>query len=430
MRSQEIQRRNDAAIPLPNDLATARHHIEERRAFLRRMSLAMAAGVAGTRWLGPACRAATGLAAGPELTRFPEKTDLIFQTGRPPNLETPLRYFREDLTPNEAFYVRWHLAILPTRVDLAEFRLNLGGHVEQPLSLSLEELRKDYEPVSLVAVNQCSGNSRSLYQPRMPGVQWGNGALGNARWTGVRLVDLLAKAKVKAKAVDVSFNGLDGPVLPAAKDFAGTPDFIKSLSIDHAADGEVMVAYEMNGKPLPMLNGFPLRLVVPGWYATYWVKALNEITVLDKPFDGFWMAKAYRVPNTPDFQESPKALAKDTVPISRMTVRSLFVRPEPAEAVPAGKADEVQGLAMDGGKGIRKVEISTDGGQTWADAKLDPELGRYSWRRWRLPWTPQPGKYRLMAKATNAAGETQTTSQWNRSGYARNVIESVDVEVQ
>ena len=427
---QGIPGPNEAKAGSRSGVANARHRGSQRRAFLRGMAGAIAGATVAGGWPAEMCQKANGAAPRPEMTRFPEKADLILQTGRPPNLETPLRYFREDLTPNDAFYVRWHLAVLPTRVDETEFRLNLSGHVERPLSLSLGELRKDFEPVSLVAVNQCSGNSRSLYQPRMPGVQWGNGALGNARWTGVRLKDLLAKAKVKAKAVDVSFNGLDGPVLPAAKNFAGTPDFVKSLSFDHAADGEVMVAYEMNGQPLPMLNGFPLRLVVPGWYATYWVKALNEITVLDKPFDGFWMAKAYRVPNTPDFQESPKALAKDTVPINRMTVRSLFVRPEPAEAIHGGAAYEIQGLAMDGGKGIQKVEVSTDGGKTWAEAKLDPELGRYSWRRWRLTWTPQPGKHRLMAKATNAAGETQTISQWNRSGYARNVIEFLDVEVE
>jgi DMSO/TMAO reductase YedYZ molybdopterin-dependent catalytic subunit len=281
----------------------------------------------------------------------------------------------------------------------------------------------------VVAVNQCSGNSRSLYEPRMPGVQWGNGAIGNARWTGVRLRDLLAKAKVKAGAVDVSFNGLDEPTLPAAPNFAGTPDFVKSLPFDRANDGEAMVAYEMNGQPLPMLNGFPLRLVVPGWYATYWVKALNEITVLDKPFEGFWVAKAYRVPNTPDFQESPKALAKETIPINRMTVRSLFVRPEPDEAVTAGAAYEVQGLALDGGSGVKTVEVSTDGGDTWSTAKLDPDLGKYSWRRWRFAWQPQRGNHRLMVRATNTTGEKQTTAQWNRSGYARNVIESVDVKV-
>jgi DMSO/TMAO reductase YedYZ molybdopterin-dependent catalytic subunit len=325
------------------------------------------------------------------------------------------------------FYSRWHLSVLPTVVDTASFRLSLGGHVQRPLSLSLEEIRKSFEPVSLAAVNQCSGNSRSLFEPRMPGVQWGNGAIGNARWTGVRLKELLARAQVKAKAVDVSFNGLDGPALPAAPGFAGTPDFEKSLPFDRANDGEVMVAYEMNGQPLPMLNGFPLRLIVPGWYATYWVKALNQITVHEKAFDGFWMAKAYRVPNTPDFQEDPKNLAKETIPIGRMTTRSLFARPLGGEMLAAGKPYEVQGVALDGGSGIRKVEISTNGGQAWMEAKLDADLGRYSWRRWRYMWQPAAGRHRLMVKATSAAGETQTSRQWNRSGYARNVIESMEI---
>lgn len=365
----------------------------------------------------------------PVTMKFPEKAELLLQSDRPPNLESPLHVFRDDITSNENFYVRWHLGILPTKVDTATFRLTIGGHVGQPLSLSIDELKKNFEAVSVIAVNQCSGNSRSKYEPRMPGVQWGNGAMGNAKWTGVRLRDLLTKSNVKPGAVEVSFNGLDEPTLPAATGFAGTPDFVKSLPFDRANDGEVMVAYEMNGEPLPMLNGFPLRLVVPGWYATYWVKALNQIEVLDKPFTGFWMAKAYRVPNTPDFQEAPKALAKDTVPIHRMTVRSLFVRPEPNEKVAAGTEYEVQGLAIDGGSGTKKVEISLDAGQTWTDAKLDPELGKYSWRRWRFAWKPVPGKHQIRVRATNAAGETQTTAQWNRSGYARNVIESLEVNV-
>jgi DMSO/TMAO reductase YedYZ molybdopterin-dependent catalytic subunit len=185
----------------------------------------------------------------------------------------------------------------------------------------------------------------------------------------------------------------------------------------------------MNGAPLPMLNGFPLRLIVPGWYATYWVKALDEITVLQRPFDGFWMAKAYRVPNTPDHQEAPDKLAKETVPISAMTVRSLFVRPEPQERIAPETNYEVQGIALDSGKGIRKVELSTDGGTTWQDTRLDPEIGRYSWRRWRFDWKPQAGMHRFMVKATNNAGQTQTHAQWNRSGYARNVIETIDVNV-
>jgi DMSO/TMAO reductase YedYZ molybdopterin-dependent catalytic subunit len=374
------------------------------------------------------------LAPWPEMARFPGKTDLILQTDRPPNLETPLKYFREDLTPNDAFYVRWHLSDLPTRVDANRYRLTVGGHVENALSLSLDELRRNFERFEIIAVNQCSGNSRSKFTPRMPGVQWGNGALGNARWSGVRLRDLLAKAKVRANAVEVSFQGLDKPTLPAAPGFAGMPDFVKSLAFDRANDGEVMLAYEMNGQPLPMLNGFPLRLVVPGWYATYWVKALSEIMVLDKPFDGFWMAKAYRVPNTPGFVEAVDPLAKETVPITRMTVRSLFVRPEPDERVAADADFEVQGLALDGGSGIARVEISADSGNTWSDAKLDREiaageLGKYSWRRWRYNWRPRSGMHQLMVRATNHAGETQPKEQWNRSGYARNVIESLTVNV-
>src|SRR5688572_15314507 len=308
-----------------------------RRRFLKVVGGAVAGGAVGTSlprlgWGRAAATGADDVARGPALV-FPEKFPLITLTDRPPNLETPLEYFREDLTPNEAFYVRWHLGITPVRLDVAKFRLRLGGHVERRVEWSLEQLRKDFEPASVIAVNQCSGNSRKFYSPRMPGVQWGNGACGNARWTAVPLTALLAKAGVKAGAVDVTFDGMDGPTLPAAENFAGTPHFIKSLPFDRANDGEVLVAYQMNDADLPMLNGFPLRLVVPGWYATYWVKSLDQINVLDKPFDGFWMAKAYRVPDTPNFQESPKDLAKTTVPIHRMTVRSLFVRPEPGEVV-------------------------------------------------------------------------------------------------
>ncbi len=405
----------------------------DRRTFLR---LTTASGAAA---LLPGCNRGASTAAEPseqnadvppvpatrpiEMARFPEKADLILLTDRPPQLETPLRYFREDLTPNDAFFVRWHLGLIPTTIDAATFRLSVGGHVEEPLSLSLDELRKNFEPISYAAVAQCSGNSRALYQPRVLGGQWGHGAVGNAKWTGVRLRDVLAKAKLKANPVDVSFKGLDRGPMPTV------PDFVKSLAIDHANDGEVMVAYEMNGQPLPMLNGFPLRLIVPGWYATYWVKSLNEINVLPQKFKGFWMDKAYRVPNNPNCQESPTELAKETVPISTMTVRSLIVQPEPAEKVAAGKTYEIQGVALDGGKGINKVEVSTDAGKNWAGAKLGADLGKYSWRRWRFTWQPAAGEHRVMTRASNAAGEMQTLSQWNRSGYARNVIEFVDLTV-
>jgi DMSO/TMAO reductase YedYZ molybdopterin-dependent catalytic subunit len=359
-----------------------------------------------------------------QLVRFPGKTDLILRTDRPPQLETPLRYFMTDLTPNEAFYVRWHLEGIPTSVDLAAFQLQITGHVKNPLSLSMAELRSQFKSVSLIAVNQCSGNSRSFFEPRVPGGQWLNGAMGNARWTGVRLRDLLGRAGVMAGAADVSFAGLDRAPL------AATPGFVKALAIDHALDGDVLIAYEMNGSELPMLNGFPLRLVVPGWYATYWVKSLHEITVLSEKFHGFWVDKAYRIPTAPDAIEAPDHLATETEPINRLNLRSLFVSPEPGAQLSRQSAIEIQGLAFDGGSGIRRVEVSIDGGTDWQTAQLDPDAGKYSWRRWRLTWTPATaGKHRLSVRAFNQAGEQQPAGQWNRSGFMRNVIEELEVEV-
>lgn len=358
------------------------------------------------------------------MVRFPEKTDLILLTDRPPQLETPLKYFTQDITPNDAFFVRWHLADVPIRVDTKAFRLTIKGNVEQELSLTLDDLKQQFEPASVTAVNQCSGNSRALFEPRVPGGQWTNGAVGNAQWTGVRLKDLLAQAKPKTGSVDVTFRGLDGPVVSA------TPAFVKSLTVEKANDPDVIVAYEMNNAPLPMLNGFPCRLIVPGWYGTYWVKALNKIEVLDKKFDGFWMAKAYTITQTPNYDESPTDLSKKIAPISVMTTRSIIAAPEPGEKIPAGNAYRVQGVAFDGGKGVVKVEVSEDDGKTWAEASLDPGAGPFSWRVFRYQWTPkQPGPARLISRATNAVGETQATHQWNRSGYARDVMDPTNVTV-
>jgi sulfite dehydrogenase len=359
-----------------------------------------------------------------QMVRFPEKTDLILLTDRPPQLETPLKYFQKDLTPNDAFFVRWHEAGIPTRVDTQTFRLNVGGHVGKALALSLDDLRKNFEAVSLVAVAQCSGNSRAYFEPRVPGGQWANGAVGNAKWTGVRLRDLLEAAGVQPGAVDVTFQGLDLPPMP------DTPIFAKSLSAAHAMDGEVMVAYAMNDADLPMLNGFPLRLVVPGWYATYWVKSLAHITVLNEPFKGFWMDKAYRIPTTPDAIESPDHLATDTVPINKQSVRAMFVVPEKEQDLSLGETLPMQGVAFDYGSGIAKVEIGLDGGKSWVDAKLEAEISKYSFRRWRYDWKPAAaGQYAVQCKATNRDGQTQVTSQWNRSGYQRNVIQQVNVTV-
>ena len=363
-------------------------------------------------------------AGAPTLARFPQKAELILLTDRPPQLETPLRYLLTDLTPNEAFFVRWHLSGIPTKVDRNTFRLEISGKVNKPLSLSLSELQSKFEPVSLVAFAQCAGNFRSWFEPRVPGGQWSSGAMGNARWKGVRLKEVLDAAGVQAGAVQVGLRGLDEP--PSAK----TPVYQKSLQIDHARDGEVMIAYEMNGEPLPMLNGYPIRLVVPGWYATYWVKALSSISVLDQPLKTFWMDKAYRIPDNAEANEEPQHLAPTTVPISQMPVHSIFVKPAPGEQLRAGQPYQLAGVANDGSSGIRRTEISSDGGQTWSDASLGEDLGKYSWRTWRAEWTPPAkGTYRLMVRATTNSGQKQATAQWNRSGYQRDVIEHQDVVV-
>jgi sulfite dehydrogenase len=247
---------------------------------------------------------------------------------------------------------------------------------------------------------------------------------GHRRWKGVRLKDVLDAAGVLPGTVQVGLRGLDVPPMPK------TPVFEKSLQIDHARYGEVMIAYEMNGEPLPMLNGFPLRMIVPGWYATYWVKCLSSIMVLDQPLKTFWMDKAYRIPDNPDANEEPQHLSAVTVPINRMSVHLIFVRPAPNEQMRAGQSYELAGGANDGTDGICRVEVSQDSGQTWSDATLGADLGKYSWRRWQTKWTPPAkGSYRLMERATNAAGETQRAAQWNCSGYQRDVVEHVDVMV-
>ncbi len=364
-------------------------------------------------------------AAEKRLVRFPEKTDMILLTSRPPQLETPIRYFRELITPNEAVFVRWHIANLPTSVDLREWRLKVGGNTEKQLELSMDDLRK-FEKVSYTAVVQCSGNSRSFFEPRVPGGQWGNGAMGNVTWAGARLKDVLNKAGIKTGSVDVSFNGLDSPPLPSV------PDFVKSLPVDMTQDDDIIIAYEMNGTYLPMLNGFPARLVVPGWYATYWVKSLSDIAVLDKPFNGFWMKSAYRIPDDPCGCVPPGSAMKKTVPINRMTTRSLIVDPASGSPLSGRKPLEIRGIAFSGGYGIRDVLLSTDGGDTWKEAKLGPDRGRYAWRQFTYSWRPhRPGSYTLMSRATSGIGESQPfDGLWNPSGFLQNKVEKVAVVVK
>jgi len=356
------------------------------------------------------------------LVKYPQKRPMIGLTSRPPQLETPFAIFNDGaVTPNNAFFVRYHLADLPyDTIDPDTFTLEVKGKVDRPLKLSLKEIRK-LKAVELVAVNQCSGNSRGFFEPRVAGGQLGNGAMGNARWRGVPLKVVLDMAGVQAGARQVTFNGMDGPVSDK------TPDFVKALDIDHARDGEVMLAYGMNGDDLPFLNGFPLRLVVPGFYGTYWVKHLNEITVIDGVFDGFWMKTAYRIPDTPCNCVEPGTAPKATIPINRFTVRSFVTSIADGARLKAGQI-RLKGIAFDGGTGIKEVAVSIDGGKTWIPAKLGKDLGKYSFREWTLPVKLAAGASEIKVRATSNGGDTQPMEpRWNPAGYLRNVVETVRV---
>ncbi len=360
-----------------------------------------------------------------KLVRYPEKADMLLLTSRPPQLEMPPGFFRELITPNDAVFVRWHLSNIPTEVDLRRWRLKIGGNTARQIELTMDQLRNDFERVTYTAVIQCSGNGRSFFDPRVPGGQWENGSLGNVTWTGARLKDILGKAGIKAGSVEAVFNGLDGPPLPTV------PDLVKSLPLDKALEEDVIVAYAMNGEPLAMLNGFPARLVVPGWFATYWVKSLSDITIQDKPFEGFWVKTAYRIPDTPCACIPPGSKPTRTIPINRMNTRSLVVDPVPGAKLPLGREAEIFGIAFSGGYGISEVTVSVDGGQTWRRASLGKDLGKYSWIQWKLGWRPEKaGTYTIMARAVDGIGESQPFGQlWNPAGYMWNKVEAVDVTV-
>ena len=409
----------------------------------RRKFLGQTAGVGALALLGPAGRSlaatvgssgelgfaelADGTLAEQMLYALPGKVPLIKKTFRPPNFETPVEYFRTPITPNNAFFVRYHLAGIPQPMKAADWSLSVGGDsAERPMKFTMAQLRKEFKPAQVTAVNQCSGNRRGLSEPHVQGVEWGVGAMGNAVWRGVRLKDVLAKAGVKANAVEVIFDGADQGAMDK------TPDFVKSLPVDMALSDQVLVAFEMNGKPLPHWNGFPARLIVPGWTGTYWVKHLVSVKVSSTPEKNFWMSPAYRVPRgmfpTPTFTSQLYAANE---PITTMVVNSLITSLKTGQQVPRGKPIEVRGIAWDGGSGIAKVEVSTDSGSSWKQAKLGKDLGNFSFREFSLAApAAQTGSFVVMARATSKKGETQVEKlKFNGAGYHNNVIQRIYVEV-
>ncbi|HZD20898.1 MAG TPA: molybdopterin-dependent oxidoreductase [Burkholderiales bacterium] len=359
------------------------------------------------------------------LHALPGKVPLIKKSYRPPNYETPIEYFRKPITPNNAFFVRWHLAAIP-QVGLKDWSIAVGGEsVERELKLTMDSLRQDFKPAQLTAVCQCSGNRRGLFEPHVTGVEWGVGAMGNALWRGVRLRDVLQQARVKSDALEVVFDGADHGALDK------TPDFVKSIPFEVAMDENTLIAYEMNGAPLPHWNGFPARIIVPGWTGTYWVKSVTSIRAVAKPEKGFWMSAAYRLPRgrfkTPSYKSQ---VSEANEPITTMVVNSLITSVKQGERVPRGKPLEIRGIAWDGGAGIAKVEVSTDGNE-WMPAKLGKDLGHFSFREFsHRVATRETGSLVVMARATSASGETQVNQLiHNPAGYHHNVIQRLYVEI-
>ena len=354
------------------------------------------------------------------MATLPGKKPLIQLADRPPNYEAPLEYLRTAITPNEEFYIRYHLSDVP-EVDVKTYKIAVGGDGANGQSeINLDDLKK-MPAVEVVAVNQCSGNRRGLSKPHVAGVEWGYGAMGCARWKGSRLKDILDKVGVKADAIEIGLNGADAPNVDK------TPDFIKSIPIGKAMDADTIVAYEMNGQPLPHFNGFPARLIVPGWTGTYWMKHLTEINILTKPQDGFWMNPAYRIP-VGKFPVVARFITQEnatSTPITEMVVNSLITSHRDGDKVNVGQVT-VSGLDWDGGYGIRVVEVSTDGGNSWFDARLGEDLGRYAFRPWSFVLTTKPGRNTVMVNASNKIGQSQTAELiFNPAGYHNNVMQNI-----
>lgn len=357
---------------------------------------------------------------------FPEKRPLITYSDRPPILETPIEVFTKAITPNDEFFVRWHMPNIPTHVSIDTYRIKVSGEVENHLYLSLSDLKNDYEQVELTAVMQCGGNSRSAFLPTTSGIQWGNGAMGCAMWKGVRLKDVLKKAGLKQDANWIGLNGDDKAA------FHKTESFMRELAL-HEIKDDVIIAYEMNGEELPYLNGYPVRLVIPGSFSDSWVKMLSNITVMKGYKELYYMDSAYRVPDNKCECETPDNYYEKTKPITTMDIKSVIAYPTSKTKINANSNVILKGVAFDSGHGIKEVLISVDAGETWQKAELGKELSLHAFREFKFAFKPKSkGEMTLMAKAINNSGEEQPFAkdiQWNHGGYKYNGIDSVTITV-
>ncbi|MBV8820804.1 MAG: sulfite oxidase [Acidobacteriaceae bacterium] len=342
---------------------------------------------------------------------FPaEKPGLIINSARPKDYEMPLEGFRDWITPEEHFFVRNHH--YTPEVKLESWSLRVDGVVGNAATFSLDDLKK-MPRQSVVAVVECAGNGRVFYEPHVAGMQWKYGSVANARWTGVRLADVLKKAGIKDSATEILFDGEDVPI-------STMPKFQRTITVKKALDPDTLLAYEWNGRAIPMEHGFPLRLIAPGWASDSWVKWVKHIEVLDHEFDGFWMKTAYRHPLKP-VPPGTSVPPDQMVPVTDLSVKSVIATPAGNWAAP-GRV-KISGAAWSNGSEITGVDVSTDGGQSWKAAALGRDKAKYAWRLWELDWTPpQEGNYKLLARAKDSFGNTQPLEQpWNPSGYLWNV---------
>jgi len=351
---------------------------------------------------------------------FHGEDGMILRSLRFVDLESPVEYFNTWLTPVPHFFVRNHMHE-PSELDPADWRLSLAGEVEKPFTLSLAELSK-LEAHSVVNTLECAGNGRSLHRPQVPGVQWGKGAVGTARFSGPRLRDILQRAGVKSTGRHVMFRGLDE--VPGK-----VPPFIRSIPIEKALDADTLIATHMNGSPLTRHHGFPARALVPGWIGAASCKWITEIRVLDREFAGNFMSPAYRMPNQA-VKPGDTVKPEDTHPVTALSVKSVISGPIDGAHLKAGRV-AVHGAAWAGESDIAKVEISTDGGANWSAATLGRGQAHYAWRLWTYVWKPgKRGDYTIMSRATDTEGRTQpSTATWNPSGYLYNAIDQVNIHV-
>ena len=350
-----------------------------------------------------------------------ESSEVVAVSEDPFCTETPLPSLDTWITPTGRFYARVHFSELPDP-DSSGWRLEIGGAVDSPRTMDYEELLA-LPSREVVATLECAGNSRSHLEPPAEGINFHDGAVGNARWKGVPVSDLLSGAGPRGAATEVLFEGADF----GEEEEEGAPlqlGYARSLPLGKALDRDTVVAYEMNGEPLEPAHGYPLRLIVPGWYGMASVKWLRRIRLLEEPFRGFFQERRYIYIN----EGETEGLSWE--PVTTLRVKSLITHPRHGEVVQPGPYT-VRGMAWSGEGEVVKLEVSTDGGRSWQEARLVGPSAPMAWRQWEFPWNvSRLGHFILMARATDSAGRAQPASiRWNFRGYANNAIQAIAVEV-